>query len=437
MSDTPRGDDDDGEPTGSPDRGQRRRRFAAAALVVVVLATTVLLIPAAWARRTLVNEDRYLATVDEIAAQPAIQEALATEITTAVFDALDVEQRLSMLLQDRVPEVAFLAGPISDSVEGFVETQVLEIVRSEAFLSFWRTANRFIHEQALAVLRGESEVIQIQGDEVVLNYLPLVNSVLGELSSVLSDLLGRPVTLPTITADTVPSDAIAMLEGALGVQLPETFGQVTVFESDDLAAVQQGFRITNATLILLVVLFVVCTAVALWISPTRRRTLLQLSFGVFVIAVFQRRGAIIAVNGVVADVGAQFQPAAQAVADVLLDSLLQATQWVLVVTGIVAVAAVASGPYPWVVSTRSWVEGVMHGAAGAVREADAGPVGRWIADRREGVMIAIAAVAVIIWFAAELSFGGLLLLAALAVLAELAVWRSGPSGDEGASEPPP
>jgi hypothetical protein len=435
MSDTARDDTD--EPTGSPASGSRGRRFAAAALVAVVLATTVLLVPAAWARRTLVNEDRYLATVDEIATQPAVQQALATEITTAVFDALDVEQRLSSLLQDRVPEVAFLAGPISDSVEGFVEDEVLTIVQSDAFISFWTTANRFIHEQALAVLRGESDVIQIQGDQVVLNYLPLVNAALSELSSVLSDLLGRPVTLPTITADTVPSDAIGLLEGALGVQLPDTFGQITVFESDDLSAVQQGFRITNATLILLVVLFIVCAAVALWISPNRRRTVLQLSIGVFVVAVFQRRGAIIGVNGLVADVGAQFQPAAQAVADVLLDSMLQATQWVLIVTGIIAVAAVASGPYPWVVSTRSWVDGVVHGAAGAVREADAGPVGRWIAERREGVMIAIAGVAVIIWFVAELSFGGLLLLAALAVLAELAVWRSGSSGDGGVSEPPP
>ena len=303
-------------------------------------------VPGVWARRTLLDTDRYVATVDELATQPAIQQALATEITAAVFEALDVQDRLSTVIGERLPELRFLAGPISTAIQSFVQEQVLKVVQSEAFITFWSEANRFVHEQALAVLRGESEAVTVQGDQVVLSYLPLVNRALADLSGLLSDLLGRSITLPTITEGMVPTEAISKLETALGVDLPENFGQVVIYEGDDLGALQQVFRMTNAIVVLLVLLILVLSAVAIAVSPRRRRTILQLAVGILVITVFERRLAISGTNSIVEDVPATFQPAAEATGQVLLDSLLSTTLWILLAMLAVIVAAVLSGPVP-------------------------------------------------------------------------------------------
>ena len=419
-----------------PRRRERRRGVVALILVILTFVAMTAAVPGVWARRTLLDTDRYVATVDDLATQPAIQQALATEITAAVFEALDVQDRLSSVIGERLPELRFLAGPISTAIQGFVQEQVLKVVQSQAFITFWSEANRFVHEQALAVLRGDSEAVTVQGDQVVLSYLPLVNRALADLSGLLSDLLGRSITLPTITEDTVPTQAISMLETALGVDLPETFGQVVIYEGDDLGALQQVFRMTNALIILLVLLVLVMAAAAIAISPRRRRTILQLAVGILVVTVFERRLAISGTNSIVEDVPAAFQPAAEATGQVLLDSLLSTTLWILLAMLAVIVAAVLSGPYPWVVAFRSWVGDVASGTAGAARAADRSPAVAWIRDHRDGVMAGVAIAAVAIWLIADLSFGGLFLLAVVAAIAEFLVYRVGATDDEQVPTPP-
>ncbi len=432
MSDATSGDGDIADQLkAGPVVHPRRHRRAAAVFVVLTLVAVSAAIPGVWARRTLLNTDRYVATVDELASQPAIQEAIATEITVAVFDALDVQQRLATVIGERAPKLVFLAGPVSDAVEGFVQDQVLKVVQSQAFATFWSEANRFVHEQALALLRGDDQAVQIQGDQVVLYYLPLLNQALGGLSDVLTDLLGKPITLPTITQDTLPAQAIPALETALGIDLPDTFGQVVLVQGDALSSVQQGFRAANALAILLVVAILAFATLALVVSPAKRRTLLQLAVGILAVTVIERRLSIIGVNGIVADTATQFQAAAREVADVLLDSLLSSTLWIIIAMAVVIAAAVLSGPYPWVVSFRSWAGDVAQGTAGAVRTADASPAAAWVGAHREGLMIGVAVVAAAIWLFAEVSFGGFLLLLIVAGVVELVISRAGPaSGDE-------
>lgn len=120
------------------DRPQRRRRLArVASTVFVVLAMLVFAaaIPGTWARRTLLDTDRYVATVAPLAQDPAIQEYLARTLTDQTFEALDIQGRLSASLEARAPRLVFLAGPIANGVEGFVKDRLQAILASEAFAS--------------------------------------------------------------------------------------------------------------------------------------------------------------------------------------------------------------------------------------------------------------------------------------------------------------
>ena len=76
------------------------------------------------------------------------------------------------------------------------------------------------------MLEGDTGNLQVEGDTVVLNLVPVINAVLAEIGDASPDIFGRTVNLPTLTVDDLPEDAIASIENALGRDLPDDFGQI-------------------------------------------------------------------------------------------------------------------------------------------------------------------------------------------------------------------
>jgi hypothetical protein len=408
-----------------PERRSRLRRITAGVLVVLTILTLTAAVPGAWARRTVFDTDRYLAVVGPLAEDPAVQQALARKVTDATFSALDVQDRLEAVLGTNLPRLAFLAGPVTNAVHGFIQDQVLKIVQSDAFQSLWVAANRQLHDQALAVLEGKSTAVQIQGGKVVFNYLPFVNETLKTVSGVVSQLIGRTVTLPEITPETVPSAAIPLLESALGVDLPSTFGTVVVYDSKELETVQQAVRLFDRGVILLVVLFVAFFVGALVVSQRRRRTLLQLSVAAAVVLVVERRLAIVASDNLVNGARPENRAAARAIVDQVMGSLLSYTGRLLAVALVTILIALITGPYPWAVAVRRWVAELAGTIAGTVRGAEVGAAGAWVGEHRDVLLLAGAIVAVLLFLVLDLSLLGFLVLALVTAVYMLFVWRAG------------
>src|SRR5438093_998773 len=194
-----------------PQKRARLRRILAVVFVVIAVLCATAATPGLWARRTVYDTDRWVAVVGPLAGDPAVQQAIATKLTDSVFTALDVQTKVQASLSDAAPRLTFIAGPITSAVQGFVQDQVLKIVQSSQFQTFWTNTIMALHPQVIAVLDDSSQVVQTQGNQVVFNYLPLVNAALAQMSQTLSGILGRAITLPTITSDTVPSTAITAL----------------------------------------------------------------------------------------------------------------------------------------------------------------------------------------------------------------------------------
>lgn len=403
----------------------RWRSVVTIVLVVLAVLSLAVATPAAWGRRTLTDTDRYVATVAPLASDPAIQEALAREITLAVFDALAVEDRIAALIDDLAPRLVFISGPITQGLEGFVQDQVQKIVESDLFQEYWVKANRFVHEQAMAALRGEGDTISTADGAVTLHYLPLVNETMKSLGGLVSDLIGKPVTLPEITPDTVPSEAITKIEEVTGIDLPATFGSVVIYESDAFASAQRAFEVANRAVFLLIFLFLAFTAGALWLSQRRRRTLLQLMAAFAVVLVVERRGAMAAASSIVDDANPENQAAVQAVLDTVLGSLLRYTGWLLAAALVTALIALVTGPYAWAVRLRTAIADLWRGITGMEGAGDEGTTVAWIAAHRDPMMLAGAALAVVVVWLADLSPFGLLLIALALGVYELFVWRAG------------
>jgi hypothetical protein len=93
-----------------------------------------------------------------------------------------------------------------------------------------------------------------------------------------SDLLGRQVGAPTVTADTVDA-AVKALEDQLGVDLPADFGQVTLFASDNIATAQTAYQTIKISVWLAPLVALVLAGLAIVVSPRRLRTALAIVVG--------------------------------------------------------------------------------------------------------------------------------------------------------------
>jgi len=223
----------------------------------------------------------------------------------------------------------------------------------------------------------------------------------------------------------VPSEAVARIEQALGVDLPDRFGTVTVYDSEELAAVQDAVDLAGRLITLIVVLFLVAAVGALWASTRRRRTLVQLTTALAVVLVIERRFAIAAANRVVGAAKPENRDAANAVVDQVLGTLLRFTGWLLVLAVGALLIALLSGRYPWAVRLRGWVRDVGAAVTGAVGRGEGVPAGAWIGGHRDALMLGGAAVFVLVLLVANLSVGWFLLVALLLGAYELLVYRLG------------
>ena len=410
----------------------RVRRILTPLIVALAILVFAVAVPGAWARRTVLNTDRYVDIVGPLAQDPAVQDVLTDRTTARVMDLLDIQP----LIRDVFPERgAVLAGPLESAIEGFVRDQVQRVYQSDAFATFWTEANRFVHSRVLLVLDGEGEEISVVEGKVLLNLLPLVNLALVQIESVADGLFGRDVDIPEIEPGDIPAEAISRLEAAFGRDLPDDFGQVVVYDSDELGAIQDSVRLFERLVYVAIVLMLLLVPLALWLSRRKRRTLVQLMAGFAIVLVIERRLAIAATEQVLDRMRPEGRAAGEAFTDRLLDSLFSYTGWLLAIVLIVLVVALLTGPYPWAVKARRWGVDVGRGIGGTVTaERPASPVVAWIGAHRDALMLGVAVLAGLILLFVDVSLTGLLVLVFVTALVELVLLRIGTGGGTGPPE---
>ena len=336
-------------------RGERRRRKLRRVVVAVLAVLFCILLPVTyvvtWTHYTVLNTNGFVKAVGPIASDPAVQAAASVAITNQIYSSINPQKTIAGILP---PKASFLAGPVANGLKSYVQTAVNKVLSSSQFQALWNQAIRFAHTQVLAVLNGRgSKAVTTANGQVVLDLVPLLNSVLQSSQGFVSGIVGKPVTLPTVTASEVPSTACKQISDAIGRPLPATCGQIPLFPSKQLDAARRTVRIFNGVTILLLVLTPVVAALALWLSRRRRRTLLQLSAGGFLGLVVIRRVVIwlesaLESHGVPANRGAR-----HALLSHLFHAYFSVSRWVLVALLVIFLIALVTGPYPWARTSRA------------------------------------------------------------------------------------
>ena len=204
-------------------RQGRTRRVLAAGLATAFVMLLPAAVTGAWLRGTVLSTSGYVAAVTPVATNPVVRAAVREAVTSQSDAALNSAARA-------LPSApAALAGPLTGGLAAVTGNSVSQFMASPAFRQLWVTANTVAHSQLIALLNGNSTLVQPSGGQVVLNLAPL----------------------PKIPL------------------LPDSV----------LAGPRQVYRVLTAATVLVLILAPLVFAGALAASPNRRRTLLQMALG--------------------------------------------------------------------------------------------------------------------------------------------------------------
>jgi hypothetical protein len=341
------------EPTlveASAHRPSRLRRVLIWVLVVVCSLAVVITGVTWWAHYTVMNTDGYMKIVAPIGKDPQAIQNLSQYISGEIVKTTDLQQRV----QNALPtQVQVLSGPITAYIEDFITKSANKVLSSPKAYDLWLQINRVGHEKVVAMLRGETNGVYIQGSDVKLNLLPLVSQVLGWVDQKLPGGLSSKFNPPVIPATMSPEQGIQEVANWSGKPLPSDFGQITLLQSDALGPAQAAVKWFDRLMWILPLITAALMALTLWLSRRRGRTAIALGIGA-AIAIFVSRVIIVRASQYLTDqmTAGTGQHILKELVSAAMGPLTTLTIWVCVI-GVIAAVVV------WLLGRRDVRAGVV------------------------------------------------------------------------------
>jgi hypothetical protein len=366
---------------------RRRRGGWRAPVSVILIVLGCVLAPISvlgvWSANQVSDTSRYIANIEPLVHDPAIQNALTDKITIQITSRLNVagvtDQAATLLANKGLPRVGTLlktfAPQIASAVAGFIHTQVHKIVTSPQFANVWIQVNTVAHQQVVQVLSGQGGgAISTSNGQVVLDLGPFINIVK-------QDLVKRGFTLVN--------------------KLPPIHPSFVLFQSKNLVKAQSGYRLINDLKIVLPILTLLLLGLGVYVARGHRRALIGAGLGLAASMLVLGAGLLIFRGIYLSHVPESTLPsdAAAAMFDTFVRFIKTGLRAILVLGLVVAAAAFLTGPSVTAVRTRA---AFASGLARARRSGEhaglsTGPVGKWTYAHRRGLRISAVALAAVIF----------------------------------------
>jgi hypothetical protein len=213
-------------------------------ITLVVIATVIAVLSAltTWVRVQALDTDQWVSISNELLDEPEVTEALSLYITEQLFTQVDVAGELESLLPE---DFSGLAGPIAGALRGPATDGVERILESDQFTALWERANRAAHETMVNILRDETRLESTSTAD---------GTVTLDLGEVVTNV-GTKIGIPQTALDRLPDDV----------------GTITIFESDELASVQDAVQLLDFLSWFLFLVVVALYALAIYLARDRRR----------------------------------------------------------------------------------------------------------------------------------------------------------------------
>jgi hypothetical protein len=287
--------------------------------VLLVLGTLVVFVGSLtlWVKRQALDTDSWVNTSSALLEDDEVRGAISIYIVDELYSNLDPQGTL----EDQLPEnLQGLAGPIAGALRQPAVEAVDRFLQRPRVQDLWERANRAAHEALLRVLEDETrEGISTAGGAVTLDLRTLLVRIGEELG------FGEQ----------------------LDSRLPETAGQITILESDQLEAAQTGVKAIKVLSWLILFVAIALFTAAVWVARKRRETLRTVGAALVLVGILLlviRR----AVGNYIVDALASGESVREAVGStwVIGTDLLAEVAWAGLIYGLVIlVGTVLAGPW--------------------------------------------------------------------------------------------
>jgi Short C-terminal domain len=306
-----------------------------AATVLVVLGALCILIStiSVWIRDIALDSDVWSDTSAQLLQSENVREALSVYIVDQAYSSADAEARLEAALPERLKP---LAGQIASQLRVVAYESARRALERPRVQELWRSTNRAVNEQLVALLEGDTERVQLTNDAVVLDVDQIVENVAGRFGA----------------GDTATETVQERVE------------PIVIMRSDQLSTAQTLVKILKALSFWPLILGVALWAGAVYLAHGRRRETVRaiaislIVLGFFLLVVLRIGGNAIVESLVQAE---SVKPAAHDVWTIFT-SLLRESAIAGVVVGVLGVASA------WVIGPTRRATALRRGLAPTFRD---------------------------------------------------------------------
>src|SRR6516162_9395582 len=170
----------------------KRRRVSwrtpvSALLIVIGCILAPLSVIGVWTANQVSDTNRYVANIEPLIHDPAIQGALTDKITVAITSRLDVAGRTSqaadLLTSKGLPRVGTLLKTFAPTLAGAINGYVHNVVTSPGFANAWVQVNRVAHQTLVQALSGQGGTVTVSNGQVTLDLAPFIAIVKQDLAA--------------------------------------------------------------------------------------------------------------------------------------------------------------------------------------------------------------------------------------------------------------
>jgi hypothetical protein len=206
------------------------RAWLASILIIVGSVLTPVAVVAHWATAEITDTSRFVQTLAPLSKNPAVQQLIITQVTTAIDEQVDISKTTNSLLDGlgtalNLPDAAkkalgLVSDPIASGVKGLVNDVVTKVVTSDAFDAAWGKTLEITQTQVVALLSGDpNSAVQMSNDgTLTLDLKPVIQSVKQALvDKGVAIASAIPAVNATVTLGKVPELAVARVVYQVGV----------------------------------------------------------------------------------------------------------------------------------------------------------------------------------------------------------------------------
>ncbi|MFN8535009.1 MAG: hypothetical protein U0556_15840 [Dehalococcoidia bacterium] len=256
-------------------RGGLARRLGVGLLIGLTWLGLIQTVVFGWAYSSILTTDGFVRSIEPVVRNPEFQQALGAEIAGQLVLIVGIEQHA----QSALPPLARpLVGLFTSTLQGTIERMVVGALGEPRVQQAILEALRISHGRMLAVLRGDTRVIQADGDQLRFNLFPVLDALLPTFDGQFPGLLEISGLADVRRAGTA-DEARAALSRAIRQPLSPTFGEIVLLESSAVAIARQAVRAADVLVWFIPLLTVVLGAASVALARRRRQALTWLVVG--------------------------------------------------------------------------------------------------------------------------------------------------------------